>query len=387
MIAFRIAASFGCLALLLLAGCAASPVRAAAEQLLPVSVVPASNAADSALVAAIDSFTKRRAAMDSLSGVVLLARDDQPIYAYTTGLADRATGAPVGLDTPFNLGSLDKYFTRIAIRQLQQAGRLRMSDLVGRHLPDYANARVRDEVTIGHLYHMRSGLGDFDSDDYRSLTRAAPTLRGIDDYIALFIDDTLAFKPGTSTRYSNAGYVLLGKIIERASGMSYYDYVQRHIFDAAGMRGTGYFPPPNEPGSRVAIGYTRSARARGDFSDGAKPLAERHPNTSLLAWRGSSAGGGYSSARDLLALSRALRQHRLLDAAFTDSLFAYAKRTPGKFEWDGWAGGSEGINTIFYMHDTGHTLIVLSNYDDPSARIYRGKLWNEWLPAWLRASS
>src|SRR3712207_1737154 len=95
--------------------------------------------------------------------------------------------------------------------------------------------------------------------------------------------------------YSNAGYVVLGKIVERASGQSYYDYVQRHIFDPAGMRNTGYFAP-DDRAPDTAIPYTRAPSVLGDFSDDAKPLAERHPAVSLLAYRGSSAGGGYSTA-------------------------------------------------------------------------------------------
>lgn len=106
------------------------------------------------------------------------------------------------------------------------------------------------------------------------------------------------------------------------------------------------------------------------------------PATSLLAYRGSSAGGGYSTANDLLRFARALQTHRLLDAAHTDSLISYRTRA-GHFDWDGWAGGAEGINTVFYLHDTGHVIIVLSNYDAPSATVYRRLLWNEWFPRHL----
>ncbi|HEX8385658.1 MAG TPA: serine hydrolase domain-containing protein, partial [Rubricoccaceae bacterium] len=110
---------------------------------------------DSVLVHRLDALTRRLAAADSFSGVVLLARDGDPIYTFTTGVADRRTGAPNRLDTRFNLASVDKFFTRVAVHQLQEAGRLSTSDLVGRHLPDYPNDRVRDEVTIGHLLSMR----------------------------------------------------------------------------------------------------------------------------------------------------------------------------------------------------------------------------------------
>jgi D-alanyl-D-alanine carboxypeptidase len=341
---------------------------------------------DSVLVATIDTFTRTRVAMDSLSGVVLLARDGVPIYTRTVGLANRDAHIANQLDTRFNLGSLDKFFTRIAIRQLQHAGKLSMTDRVGRYLPDYPNPRVRDEVTVKHLYEMRSGLGDFGTDNYRTLVEKRLTLRTLDDWLALFAADSLQYAPGTSQAYSNAGYVVLGKIIERASGQSYYDYVQQHIFDPAGMRNTGYFTP-DDRAPNTAIPYTTAPSVAGDFADDAKRLPERRPAESLLAYRGSSAGGGYSSAEDLLRLSQAIAAHRLLDASFTDSLLDLRNPSPfGADGWaGGWAGGAEGINTIFYMNSTGHTLIVLSNYDPPSAQVYRRKLWGDWLPAWLRS--
>ena len=369
-----------------LGGCSSAPRRdaGAIPEATPHSAL---DSRDSVLVATVDTFTRTRVAMDSLSGVVLLARDGVPIYTRAVGLANRATGTPNKLDTRFNLGSLDKFFTRIAIRQLQHAGKLAMTDSVGKYLPDYPNPRVRDEVTIKLLYEMRSGLGDFGTDNYRTLVANRLTLRTLDDWIALFAADSLQYAPGTSQAYSNAGYVVLGKIIERASGQSYYDYVQQHIFDPVGMRNTGYFTP-DDRAPNTAIPYTTAPSVAGDFAEDARRLPERRPGESLLVYRGSSAGGGYSSAEDLLRLSQSIAAHRLLDTTFTDSLLDLRNPSPfGADGWaGGWAGGAEGINTIFYMNSTGHTLIVLSNYDPPSAQVYRRKLWGDWLPAWLRSA-
>jgi CubicO group peptidase (beta-lactamase class C family) len=337
---------------------------------------------DRRLVAAVDSFPRAWVAADSFSGVVMLARDDETLYSFSTGFADRARGIRNGPSTGFNLASNDKYFTRIAIRQLQQAGKLTMTDLVGTHVPDYPNARVRTEVTIKHLLDGRSGLRGFDNDDDRKYDASLLQLRTIDDYLALFAADSLHSAPGTTYAYSNAGYVVLGKIIERASGESYYDYVRRHIFEPAGMTGTGYFTV-DEATPHRAVPYTTSPKAIGAVGGAGRKLPERQPATPLLAYRGSSAGGGYSTADDLLRLARALTSHRLLDAAHTDSLLGFRNRNPGYFDWDGWTGGSAGMNTVFYLHSTGHVLIVLSNYDPPSATVYRGKLWNEWFPELL----
>jgi CubicO group peptidase (beta-lactamase class C family) len=263
--------------------------------------------------------------------VVLLAHDGQSIYSLAAGFADRAKRLPNRPDTKFNLASVDKYFTRIAIWQLSQAGKVATSDTVGRFLPDYPNAEVRAKVTIGQLLSMRSGMGDFDDDNGRTYRAALLHLRSIDDYLSLFARDSLHFAPGTRAEYSNAGYVVLGKIIERVSGESYYDYARKHIFEPAGMKNTGYFTRGAEV-RNMATGYTVDPIVVGDTNPNATPLKERRPNTSLLAFRGSSAGGGYSTAEDLLNLSRALFSHRLLSVAFTDSLMRFRNTGPGKFD-------------------------------------------------------
>jgi CubicO group peptidase (beta-lactamase class C family) len=366
----------------LLVACAASPRAGTAEPGRLAGDPAPRRPEDSALVAVVDSFTRARVAIDSFSGVVVLARDEKTLYSHSAGFADRAAGTRNGPSTKFNLASNDKYFTRIAIRRLQQAGKLTMSDLVGRHLPDYPNARVRDEVTIKHLLDGRSGLRGFDDDDDRTYRANLLNLRTLDDYVALFATDSLRSTPGTTYAYSNAAYVVLGKIIESASGQSYYDYVRRHIFEPAGMVNTGYFTVDEVTPNR-AIPYTTSPKVLGDSPANAKPLSARMPATPLLAYRGSSAGGGYSTADDLLRLARAIRSHRLLDAAHTDSLLGFRSPRPEHFDWDGWTGGSEGMNTVFYLHSTGHVLIVLSNYDPPSATVYRRTLWNEWFPQHL----
>jgi D-alanyl-D-alanine carboxypeptidase len=336
--------------------------------------------ADSALVAALRSFTEHRIEKDSLSGVVMLLIGDAPAYVRTAGKADKEKDRPITTSTKFNLASVDKYFTRIAIRQLQQQGKLKIDDKVGIHLPDYPNDTVREEVTIAMLLGMQAGLPDYTGADYY---KTLHTLTDLDAYIKLFQNKPLAFRPGSDKAYDNSAYVLLGKIIEKVSGKSYYTYVSDHIFGPAGMMDTGY-PTLKELDDRTAVPYTNSASANGNFSEDAAELPQRVNATSLLPMRGSSTGGGYSTAEDLAKLARAIHGHVLLNESYTDSLLRFRKTGPGEFDFDGWAGGSEGVNTIFYMHSTGHTIIVLSNYDPPSASIYRNKMWKEWLPAWVK---
>jgi D-alanyl-D-alanine carboxypeptidase len=181
-------------------------------------------------------------------------------------------------------------------------------------------------------------------------------IRALKDYLPLFVNQPLAFEPGTRNSYSNAGYVVLGLLIERLSGDDYYTYVREHIFKLAGMTRTGSFSvdslPPN-----TAIGYTR-----GD--EDAPSNTPLRPNSRDLPGRGSSAGGGYSTAQDLLRFLQALRENRIPNGL------------PAGL---GIAGGSGGMNAIVEGGlPGGYDLIVLANLDPPAAeRVAR--MAREWL--------
>ena len=327
--------------------------------------VSSSGTADTSLAARVDSLVRARVAADSFSGVVILARDGAPLYRFATGVADRDARAPNRFDTRFNLGSVDKYFTRIAVRQLQRDGRLAMSDTLGKFVPDYPIARARS-VTVAQLYEMRAGIPDIFNERWEA---ARLSLRTTDDFVRLFADRPLLFEPGTRQEYCNGCYTLLGKIVEVASGKSWYDYARERIFAPAGMSGTGYF----ETGSRtpnLAVGYTTETPPDTHSAVAAAPDGRR-PNGFFLGLRGGSVGGGYSTAEDLLRLATAVRSGRLLGAAYTDSLLGPRFRTPspepGVVGGSGWVGGAPGINAVLSIRSDGATLIVLSNYDPPSA--------------------
>ena len=182
--------------------------------------------------------------------------------------------------------------------------------------------------------------------------------------MALFADLPLEFEPGSRQQYSNGGYIVLGAIIEKVSGRSYDDYVQEHICRPAGMLDTESYerdaPVPNR-----AIGYTR---------DEGRAAGPRHSNRETLPARGSSAGGGYSTAPDLLNLAMAVHGNRLLTPPYTTWFVTRVEPSAasvpdsGRTRSFGWLGGSPGVNAAFKSNAaTGYTLIVLSNYDPPSA--------------------
>ena len=308
---------------------------------------------DEQRVAQLTAAVDKAVAEDRFSGVVMLAKDGKPLVNKAWGMADPAKGIANRPDTKFNLGSINKFFTHIAIGQLAQAGKLSLNDTIRKHLPDYPSP-VADKITIQQLLDHRSGLGDFFGPKFMA---AHASLRRNADYLPLFADAPLEFEPGTSQRYSNAGFVVLGLIIEKITGQSYYDYVRDHITKPAGMTDTASYAVDDSVANR-AVGQTK----RGPEG----PLPQRRDNTATLPGRGSSAGGGYSTAPDLLRLSQALLANKLLSKQWTDWLFT-GSLDPAKQRNIGVAGGAPGINAVLEIAPP-YTLIVLSNFDPPSAQ-------------------
>lgn len=290
-----------------------------------------------------------RSRADLFSGVVLVAQGDQVVLHEARGLSSMEYGVANRPDTRFNLGSINKLFTRVAIGQLAEKGKLSLEDKIEKFLPDYPNHEAAQKVIVRHLLDMSSGIGDFFGDEYRQTPKSR--IRTLPDYLELFAAEALLFQPGSSRRYSNGGYIVLGLIVEKASGQSYWDYVRDFIYIPAGMTDTGHLEA-DVPAANVAGGYTRNW----DEADHEKE--PRRSNIYTRPARGSSAGGGYSTAMDLFKFSLALRSGKLLGPL-------------GK-EWFGgpqaYAGGAPGINAELDMDAApGWTVVVMGNYDPPAA--------------------
>jgi CubicO group peptidase (beta-lactamase class C family) len=309
---------------------------------------------DAAVSAAAAELLSSRAAKDEFSGVVVLAREGRPFFHQAYGLANRELSVPNTLDTRFNVASIGKVLTSAAIARLIRDGKLSPGDTIGKILPD-SKLPSADRITVLQLLEMRSGLGDFFGPEYQATPK--DRLRTLADYLPLFESKPLRFEPGKSREYSNAGYVVLGLIIEKISGQSYYDFVREHVLVPAGMTSTGW-PGLDEIAPGRAVGYTR----RGE--SGPSPDPARRSNIYTLPARGSSAGGGYSTAGDLLKLAVALSSGRLELAESAAS----GKSGGARHGADGFAGGSPGVNAILEIdYERKLQIIVLTNDDPPGA--------------------
>lgn len=300
----------------------------------------------SELVSRLGTTLDTLALRDRFSGVVLLARNGTAVFHRAYGYADREARRKNELGTAFNLSSINKIFTIAAVQQLAAAGKLDLDSTLGRYWPDYPNAEVARRVTIRQLLEHRSGVdGNIFPRDEAERRR----LRHNRDFLPLFVNEPLAFEPGTRQEYSNAGYVLLGLLIERVSGEDYYDYVRAHLYAPARMERTGHFSDDSLP-SYAAIGYTREVDGREE----SPPDAPLHRNDATKPMRGSAAGGGYSTTGDLL---------RWLQARRSGAVPGLSGPGPR-----GAAGGSPGSNTMMLRSLPGdYDIIVLSNFDPPAA--------------------
>ena len=326
-------------------------------------------ASDAELETAAREWLSGLAGKDEFSGVVLIARKGVPFFQQAYGLADRDRKIPNSMDTRFNVGSIGKAFTSAVIARLIREGRLAETDTIRKVLPD-SKIPSAERITVRQLLDMTSGMGDIFGPEFAANPHR---LRELSDYLTLFETKPLKFEPGKGREYSNAGYIVLGLMIEKLTGRKYRDVVADWVFAPAGMTDSGLFAI-DAPTPRRAIGYTRQSETRSHAqAQAAKTAAEampaRQPNTEMSPGRGSSAGGSYSTAGDLLKFAAALQKGTLS--------LATNNGAGGNL---GIAGGAPGCNAILEADtERGFVIVVLVN-DDPPLAERTGRRLREWIP-------
>jgi D-alanyl-D-alanine carboxypeptidase len=313
-------------------------------------------------VAALADHAAERTRADEFAGAVLVARHGKVLLQDAWGRADRKAGTANTPATRFRIGSMNKMFTAVATLQLVEAHKLALDDPIGKHLPDYPNKEVAAKVTVRHLLTHTGGTGDIFGPEF---DQHRLQLREHRDYLKLYGRRGLTQEPGARFEYSNYGFVLLGALIEAVSGGSYDEYVRDHVFRRAGMRSTGALPESVVVPHR-AVGYLR-----------ASPGSDWVPNTDTLPWRGTAAGGGYSTVGDLLRFAQALNSGRLLSEATLAQAtrphnqqygFGFGVQGQGSLGSYGHGGGAPGMNgELRVFPELGYVVVSLSNLDPPAA--------------------
>jgi len=266
----------------------------------------------------IDAIFRERAAADAFSGVVRITRGARELFAGTYGFASRAWRIPVSMVTRFDTASLTKLFTAVATLQLVDDDAFSLDTPAIPYL-DLRGTAISEEATVFHLLTHTSGIGDDaeeeDGEDYADLWKTRPNYAVTEaaDFLPQFADKPANFPPGERCRYCNCGYVLLGLMIERATGIPYRDLVRERVFAPAGMTDSGFF---------------RLDRCTPDLAEGCDPV--RDGTGAVTGWRrnvysfppiGSPESGAHVTAADLDRFLRAVRGGRLLSPESTEAFF------------------------------------------------------------------
>lgn len=328
----------------------------------PPASVSARKLSDKEIADELEKYLKKIVAADLFSGSVLIARGREVVYEKAFGEANKDFKAPNKTDTKFNLGSMNKMFTSVAIAQLVEAGKLSFDDPLGKFMPDFPDKEASEKIRIKHLLSHTSGLGNYFNRTFFEGSRAR--YRSVDDFLALAKEEKMQFEPGTKWQYSNTGMLVLGKIIEKASGQNYFDYIRENIYKKAGMTNSDSFEL-DSVNPNLAVGYEKDYTEQG--------IVFRN-NVFLHVIKGGPAGGGYSTVQDLLKFAVALREGRLVGKEYVKLLttpkpelnspgYGYGFSIGTNPDTFGHSGGFPGISSELVMFAASDfTAVVLSNY-------------------------
>ncbi|HKK21499.1 MAG TPA: serine hydrolase domain-containing protein, partial [candidate division Zixibacteria bacterium] len=253
-------------------------------------------------------------------------------------------------------------FTAISVMQLRNAGKLKLTDTLDRFFPDFPDTQFISSATIQNLLTHTSGLGDYWDDNYEE---AWDHITKLDQVLPYVYDDSVAFSPGTEFQYSNSGFLMAGLIVEKVSGEDYFDYVRDNIFKPLGMTHTDSYDMDSGDTS-MADGLSKSDSGW---------VNARHGR------RGTSAGGGFSTPRNMLEFAQGLRSGKILALATLkemtirrngdlDGLFPYGYGLMLTFDGArlrsyGHAGIAPGVNFAFqYFPEQDLTFVIFSNQDN-----------------------
>jgi CubicO group peptidase (beta-lactamase class C family) len=265
------------------------------------------------VVASIDDL----ADSDDFSGVLRVEQGGCLVVEHAVGTASRRWAVPVHADMRFDVASVTKLFTSVAVLQQVEAGRLDLHAALAEYV-DLAGTTISPDVTLWHLLTHTSGIAD-DADEeagesYEALWVDRPSYRvtRTEDFLPGFVDKPANFAPGEGCRYCNVGFVLAGLALERVTGETYRDVVRRDVFARADMTGSGFF---------------HMAEAEPDVAEGWEPV-RRAKDAPVTGWRqniysyppiGSPDGGAHTTAAELLLFLRAVRDGRLLGPEHTQA--------------------------------------------------------------------
>lgn len=299
------------------------------------------------LSATLDAWLAPHVSSDTFAGVVLVAKQGAPVFHRAYGPAHRERKTPANTDTAYDVASIGKALTQVAVAKLIQQGKLKLTTRLGDVIPGYPNA-VSRAATVAQLIDMQGGIADVFGPEFARADRTKFTSNHA--YYLHVAGLPASFAPGAKREYCNGCYIVLGEMVERLARQRFEDFVQANVLTPAGMSRSGYFNRGNLP-ANVATPY---ARLKG-------PAAPYESTRDMHGAAGSGAGGVFASTKDLLAFNNALRQGRLLNPEMT----AWVLRGDANAKMS-IAGGAPGTNAALES-DGAWAVIVTANVSGPIA--------------------
>ena len=335
---------------------------------------------------AIEKIIKSQDEKPPFSGVVLVQEKGKAVFSKAYGFANQAESIPNTLETRFQMASGCKIFTSVAICQLVQGGLIsfdtRLKDYLNISFPEFS-----PEITVHHLLTHCSGITSyFEEDvdpDYEALWKDRPmyNMRTPKDFLPLFQHKKMKFAPGERFEYNDAGFIILGLIIEQHAGMSFSGYVERNVFAPCGMTDSGYFAADRLP-ARTAYAYIYN-----------KDDDDYRTNFFAVPIVGGPDGGAYTRAPDMTRFWKSLFDRQVLDENNTDKLLYphIAAGSEGKdrhYGYGVWMIKPEGGAATYYVegwdpgvaflsafHPESETLMtIIGNTNKPVWPMYEGIL-------------
>jgi len=342
----------------------------------------------------IDSLLNSLYSKEKINGNFLIAEKGKVIYSHSFGLANETTKNKLNENSIFELASCSKQFTAMAIMILKEKGKLSLDDKITKYIPELSNY---NGITIRNLLNHTGGLPDYMElmDSLFDKSKIANNK----DIIQIFskYQPKILFEPNTKYEYSNTGYALLASIIEKASGLTYADYLSKTIFKPLKMKNTFVYTRRLSPKKidNYALGYVYSDSLKKYF------LPDELKETNMVIWLDGVVGDGTvnSTINDLLKWDRALYTNKLLTQEGVKEVFEVAtlkdeSKTKYGFGWGiednadfgiiiSHSGGWPGYVTFIERHITNDkTIIILQNHDNVSIPVksIRSILYNKPLP-------
>ncbi len=300
----------------------------------------------------IDQLVKAYQDLDIFSGVVLVAQEGKPVYHKAFGLANREKNIPNTLQTKFDIGSMNKTFTKMVILQLVEAGKLKLDDKLGQFLLGFPEEAAQ-KITVNQLLNHTSGYGDYHTPGFFEAPRSEKTIAGITERAKTM---PLMFAPGTDQMYSNTGYILLGAIIEKVTGKTYHENVKERVIEPLKLKDTYVEHKDRVP--QRSIGYFKNMKGEIQNNEGFLEI----PNPD---------GGFQSTTLDILKFYREFNYgDKILQPAtkIRDEMWAFSQQHLTTGSAIPHAGGFEGANTVIFeiLRDQ-ISIIVFANMDEPVA--------------------